>query len=192
MLKLKLQCSGHLMWRTDSLEKSLMLEKIEGRRRRGCQRWDGWMASLMQWTWTWANSGRWLGTGRPGMLLSMGSQRVRNDWATEQQRKGRSKRSMVFSSSVVLRCCGLIKRNWNWVEENVIWGKEKNSYHLTIKQKPSLRVQQDEENMGENCPTRTSALFQRLHMSFLVLFQTKLLLQGKSGVMILILFFFFF
>ena len=45
------------------------------------------------------------------MLLSMGSQRVRNDWATEQQRKGRSKRSMVFSSSVVLRCCGLIKRN---------------------------------------------------------------------------------
>ena len=40
-----------------------------------------------------------------------GSQRVRNDWATEQQRKGRNKRSMVFSSSVVLRCCGLIKRN---------------------------------------------------------------------------------
>ena len=163
--------------------------KTEGRRRRG---WDGWMASLMQWTWTWANSGRWLGTGRPGMLLSMGSQRVRNDWATEQQRKGRNKRSMVFSSSVILRCCGLIKRNWNWVEENIIWGKEKNSYHLTIKQKPSLRVQQDEENMGENCPTRTSALFQRLHMSFLVLFHTKLLLQGKSGVMILILFFFFF
>ena len=38
MLKLKLQYFGHLMWRTDSLEKTLMLGKIEGRRRRGCQR----------------------------------------------------------------------------------------------------------------------------------------------------------
>ena len=42
MLKLKLQYFGHLMRRTDSLEKILMLEKIEGRRRRGQQRWlDG-------------------------------------------------------------------------------------------------------------------------------------------------------
>ena len=44
MLKLKLQYFGHLMQRTDSLEKTLMLEKIEGRRRRGRQRmrwWDG-------------------------------------------------------------------------------------------------------------------------------------------------------
>ena len=38
MLNLKLQCFGHLMWRTDSLEKTLMLGKIEGRRRRGRQR----------------------------------------------------------------------------------------------------------------------------------------------------------
>ena len=46
MLKLKLQYSGHLMWRTDSLEKTLMLGKIEGRRRRQQQRWNVWMASL--------------------------------------------------------------------------------------------------------------------------------------------------
>ena len=45
---------------------------------------DGWMASLMQWTWTWANSGRWWGTGTQCMLLSMGSQRVRHDWVTEK------------------------------------------------------------------------------------------------------------
>ena len=38
MLKLKLQYSGHLMGRADSLEKTLMLGKIKGRRRRGCQR----------------------------------------------------------------------------------------------------------------------------------------------------------
>ena len=45
--------------------------------------WDGWMASPTQWTWVWVNSGSWWWTGRPGMLQSMGSQRVRHDWATE-------------------------------------------------------------------------------------------------------------
>ena len=45
--------------------------------------WDGWMASLTQWTWVWVNSGSWWWTGKPGMLQSMGSQRVRHDWATE-------------------------------------------------------------------------------------------------------------
>ena len=45
--------------------------------------WDGWMASLSQWTWVWVNSGSWWWTGRPGMLQFMGSQRVRHDWATE-------------------------------------------------------------------------------------------------------------
>ena len=45
--------------------------------------WDGWMASLTQWTWVWIDSGSWWWTGRPGMLRSMGSQRVRHNWATE-------------------------------------------------------------------------------------------------------------
>ena len=45
--------------------------------------WDGWMSSLTQWTWVWANSGRWR-TGKPGMLRCMGSQRVGHDWATER------------------------------------------------------------------------------------------------------------
>ena len=57
MLKLKLQYFGHLLWRTDSLEKTLMLRKIKGRRRRGNREWDGWMASLTWWTWVWASSG---------------------------------------------------------------------------------------------------------------------------------------
>ena len=51
MLKLKLQYFGHLMWRTNSLEKTLMLGKIEGRRRRVWHGWDSWMASPTQWTW---------------------------------------------------------------------------------------------------------------------------------------------
>ena len=46
------------------------------------RRWDGWMASPIQWTWVWVNSGSWWWTGRPGMLQSMRSQRVGHDWAT--------------------------------------------------------------------------------------------------------------
>ena len=45
--------------------------------------WDGWMASLTQWTWVWVNSGSWCWTGRPGVLRFTGSQRVGHDWATE-------------------------------------------------------------------------------------------------------------
>ena len=47
-----------LMWRTDSLEKTPMLGKIEGRGEGDNRGWDGWMASPTQWTWIWANSGR--------------------------------------------------------------------------------------------------------------------------------------
>ena len=80
MLKLKLQYFDHLMQRADSLEKTLMLGKIEGRRRKW---WDGWMASPTRWTWIWVNSRSWWWTGRTGMLQSMGSQRVGHDWVTE-------------------------------------------------------------------------------------------------------------
>ena len=76
-LKLKLQYFGHLMRRTDSLEKTLMLGKMEDRG------WDGWMASPTQWTCVWASFGSWWWTGKPGVLQSMGSQRVGHDWATE-------------------------------------------------------------------------------------------------------------
>ena len=69
-LKLKLHSFGYLMWRTDSFAKTLMLGKIEGRRRRGWQK----MTSLTQWTWVWVNSRSWWWTGRPGVMQSMGSQ----------------------------------------------------------------------------------------------------------------------
>ena len=79
----KVQYFGHLMRRTDSFEKTLMLGKIEGRRRRDDRGWDGWMAALTQWTWAWVNSGSWCWTERPDVLQSVGSQRVGRDWATE-------------------------------------------------------------------------------------------------------------
>ena len=68
-----------LDWRANLLEKTLLLGKIEGRVR------DSWMPSSTQWTWVWANSGRQLRTGKPGVLPSTGSQRVRHDRVTEQR-----------------------------------------------------------------------------------------------------------
>ena len=65
MLKLKLQYFGHLIRRTDSFGKTLMLGKTEGWRRRGRQRWGSWIASLTQWTWVWVNSG--VGNGQGGL-----------------------------------------------------------------------------------------------------------------------------
>ena len=83
MLKLKAQYFGHLMRRVDSLEKTLMLGGIGGRRRRGRQRMRRLDGSLTRWTWVCVNSGSWWWTGRPGVLRFMGSQRVGHDWATE-------------------------------------------------------------------------------------------------------------
>ena len=83
MLKLQLQYFGHLIQRTDSLEKTLILERLKVGGEGDDKGWDGWMASLTQWTWTWVSSGSWWWTGKPGVLQSMGSQRVRHNWATE-------------------------------------------------------------------------------------------------------------
>ena len=70
MLKLKLQYFGHMMRIADSLEKTLFLGMIEGRRRRGRQRIRWLMASLTQW-WVWVDSGSWWWTEKPGVLSDM-------------------------------------------------------------------------------------------------------------------------
>ena len=63
------------------------MERWKAEGEEGDRGWDGWMASLMQWAWTWANSGRWWGTGKPSMLQSVGLQRVGHDLVTEQQQQ---------------------------------------------------------------------------------------------------------
>ena len=78
-LKLKLQYFGHLMQRAQLTAKDPMLGKSEGKRRRG-DRGDGGTAALTQWTWVWANSGRWSRTQEAAVLQPMGSQRVWHDW----------------------------------------------------------------------------------------------------------------
>ena len=84
MLNLKLRYFGHLMQRTDSLEKTLMLGKTEGRKRRGIYSgWDDWMASPTRWSWVWASSRSWWWTAKPGVLQSTGSQRIGHDRVTK-------------------------------------------------------------------------------------------------------------
>ena len=83
-LMLKLQYFGHLIRRADSLEKTLMLGKIEGRREGYNRGWDGWMVLLTQWTWVWVISGRYWRREKPGMLQFIGLQIIGHESETEQ------------------------------------------------------------------------------------------------------------
>ena len=83
MVKLKLQYFGHLMRRTDSLERPWCWERLKAGGEGDDRGWDGWMALPTWCTWVWASSGSWWWTGKPGMLQSTGLQRVGHDWMTE-------------------------------------------------------------------------------------------------------------
>ena len=80
MLKLKLQYFGHLLWKTDSLEKTLMMGKIKVWGEKNDRGWDCWMASPMQRTWVCVGFRSWWWTGKPGVLQSMGLQKFRHNW----------------------------------------------------------------------------------------------------------------
>ena len=83
MLKLNFQYFGQLMWRTGTLEKTLLLGKIEGRKREVDRGWDGWMESPTRWTWVCPSSRSWWRTVSPGVLQSMELQGVGHYWANE-------------------------------------------------------------------------------------------------------------
>ena len=79
-----------ILWSPDAKswliwERPWCWERLRARGEGHNRGWDGWMALLTQWTWVWANSGRQWRTGKPGVLQSMGSQRVRHDLVTEKQ-----------------------------------------------------------------------------------------------------------
>ena len=106
-LMLKLHYFGHLIQRTDSPEKTLMLGRLKARGEGDDRGWDGWMASPARWAWIWASSGRWWWTGRPGVLQSIGSQRVGHDWVTELSWKN-------WIELKSFSTCNLKERNVNW------------------------------------------------------------------------------
>ena len=84
MLKLKFQYFGYLMWRANSLEKTCW-ERLKAGGEGEDRGWGSWMALPTQQTWVWASSRRWWRTRKPGVLQSMGSKKVGDDWATKQQ-----------------------------------------------------------------------------------------------------------
>ena len=67
---------------------------------KGTPGWDGWMASPNQWTWVWVNSRSWWWTGRPGVLQSMGLQRVGHSWATELNWTSLTQWKLIYPQSI--------------------------------------------------------------------------------------------
>ena len=75
------------------------------------RRWDGWMASPTQWTWVWVNSESWWWTGMPGVLQSVGLQRVRHDWATQLNWTDFNNRATIWT--ITNHCeCSVQKRKF--------------------------------------------------------------------------------
>ena len=83
LLKLKLL----ILWPPDAknwfTRKDWWWERLKAGAEGDNRGWDGWMASLTQWTWVWTSSRSWWWTEKSGMLQSMGSQRVRHNWANK-------------------------------------------------------------------------------------------------------------
>ena len=83
MLKLKLQYLATWCEELTDLKSLWCWERLKAGGEGDDRVWDGWMASLTQWTWVWVNSRSWWWTGRSGVLWFMGSKRARHNWATE-------------------------------------------------------------------------------------------------------------
>ena len=98
MLKLKFQYFGHLMWRAAHWKRPWCRERLKAGGEGDDRGWDGWIASLSRWTWVWVSFRSWWWTGRPGMLWSMGSQRVGHDWVTELNWSQKMSLKMVYQA----------------------------------------------------------------------------------------------
>ena len=112
MLKLKLQYFGHLMQRANHWKRPRWWERLRARWEgddRGC---NGWMASLTQWAWVWVSSRSWWWTGKPGILQSMGSQRVRYDLVTEQRTTNYFKKCFKFIRVILLWSLKVHIKRW--------------------------------------------------------------------------------
>ena len=103
MLKLKPNTLGTWCEKSICWKRPWCWERLKAGGEEGGRGWDDWMASLTQWTWIWANSGRWWRTGNPSMLQSVGSQKVRHDWTTTSKTRALSNVEEVCVLSAVGR-----------------------------------------------------------------------------------------
>ena len=81
------EAEAPILWPPNHWKRSWCWERLKAGGGGDDRGWGGWMVSLTQWTWVWGSSGRWWWIVKPGVLQSVGSQRVRPNWATEQQQQ---------------------------------------------------------------------------------------------------------
>ena len=106
MLKLKLQTLATWCEKLTHFKRPWCWERLRAGGEGDDRGWDGWMASLSQWGWVWASSGSWWWTEKPGILQSMGSKRVRHNWATELNWTVPIKISILYSLEAFLLAKG--------------------------------------------------------------------------------------
>ena len=109
MLKLKLWltlatwCKEPTLWKIP-----WWWERLKARGEGDDRGWDGWMASLTQWTWVWANSGRWWRTGKPGMVKD------REAWHAAVHGVAKSQMWLSDWTTTFHRWNVICLRNWEW------------------------------------------------------------------------------
>ena len=117
LLKLKPQHCGRLMWRADSLEKTLMLERLRAGGEGGDRGWDGWIASPTQWIWVWPSSRRQRGQGSLA-CCSPWRRRVGHDLATEQEQQSLNENKIETITVYYFKLEDVMTHfrtgNWTW------------------------------------------------------------------------------
>ena len=169
MLKLKLQylaswCEELTIWKDPDAGKRLRAG-WEGDNRG----WDGWMASLTQWTWVWVSTGSWWWTRRPGVLQSMRVQIIRHDWATELNQVVQQKHTVVDVICKITR----VKMLW-WVALRV--GHCCPSSFPALLPAPPMYP-----DLCHNATPSENTLFSYIHSwNLLPWWHLKVLLRGRS------------
>ena len=118
MLKLKLQYFGHWCEELTHLKRLWCWERLKAGGEGDDRGWDGWLALLTQWTWVWASSGSWRWTGKPCMLQSMGSQRVRHNWTDWYSKQNKEDIFMAITVLVSVTSVVVVTGVYNCVFQN--------------------------------------------------------------------------
>ena len=117
MLKLKLQYLATWCKELTHRKRPWCWERLKAGGKGDDRGWDIWMASLTRWTWVWANSGSWWWTGKPGMLQSMGLQRIGHDWVTEL--------NWIYKNNYLEKWAGSSELNlWIWLSFKIVFNSE--------------------------------------------------------------------